>query len=950
MKKYKKVIVLMLLALMMIPNVALAGSSNAALLTFTIDDVVGKYKFINGLDNSEYKTKPAKMAEFKKFGRHHNNTIFGAGVKTFWNDNKAIAYSSDKIKEFMESRGLIASLTLTGQEDFTYTFPAKPLVHNNSIRSASDYERNLVKQMGSDLTSGLNRAMNMIKPSNGYKDAQHYLSYAERLTQMAFNAANGNGGKVSDTFDGKTVTVASAGVKKLNGYNNKYVNITVDNKHEEFLFEHDTQYRLVSDKYGTEIYDASKKHDLKDFKYVKTPDGKTYQIINDGLGEWFKSWTSIYKNYDNAWYKENEIATSINWKHVVLQSEINLMNGLTGSATIVESKSNPLTKAIVGALDALLDGVKKLVKIPNLSDLVYNRGTRAITEGSDFYLGAFKTAWLPTIFDFFIFFQILAGLMVFVGLAKMLFLRNLATVNPAIRVSLKEEFMYLILTGLLASTIWFIIKIMLVFNANLASLIGAKTGYMSIESAGNIDNPISAVIMRWAWFGISLYVYITYVLRSINIAFLSTTAPIFAASMSLGVKFRGMFGNWMRELTSNIFLQTFHAGIFVLLVKFQAHLDIFESLIMAYSIIPLTEVLRSLFMSGKTVGTAHKIGNTGASIGKGAMAGIGGLAGGFALAGAAKIGKAGWDGAWRAGDGLANKFGKQQGGAIGNNMQMVPSFRPVGEDGKKPGGGSEMLRISSNSPLDTRLGYDPGGPGNGGGGFGGGPNNPPGGGSGNVATGNTTTGNAKMKGIDRKAQIESMFSRGANKAKNIGSNLQDIKSQRSIGGKIGAGMSVGKSAFKDIKASERFDGFRNGMTISGDQMKELPGIGKTLTDLKTVENENGTKSLIETHAQTDSNQTYFDNFLNAKKDNRRDLLHESNGDIEDINYNYESKSYDVQYSQKYMNDNNVKHAYARNNRHGSKDFVYEYKNKDAKDMLNAYRANNFNDRVDLSFS
>ena len=96
-------------------------------------------------------------------------------------------------------------------------------------------------------------------------------------------------------------------------------------------------------------------------------------------------------------------------------------------------------------------------------------------------------------------------------------------------------------------------------------------------------------------------------MRSIIIGILTVTAPFFISSMAFSNQNKGLFTNWFKELTANIFMQSVHAFSLAFLTNLITSGGGLESLVVSYSIIPLTELVRSLIF-GSAGGATEALG------------------------------------------------------------------------------------------------------------------------------------------------------------------------------------------------------------------------------------------------------------------------------------------------------------------------------------------------------
>ncbi len=151
------------------------------------------------------------------------------------------------------------------------------------------------------------------------------------------------------------------------------------------------------------------------------------------------------------------------------------------------------------------------------------------------------------------------------------------------------------------------------------------------SGAGN-TGLIGSVFLGLFYLIIEVYFNFYYIFRGLMVTFLIAASPLFIISIAFGDAYKRIFYTWLRELISNVFIQSFHAIILALFLRLQGNSRPIEILVVSVALIPMTRFLQSLMigtdgslteqLSGKLAGSS--IAFTGGAIG----GAIGGLAGG----------------------------------------------------------------------------------------------------------------------------------------------------------------------------------------------------------------------------------------------------------------------------------------------------------------------------------
>lgn len=400
-----------------------------------------------------------------------------------------------------------------------------------------------------------------------------------------------------------------------------------------------------------------------------------------------KGYKSEVEDYEALYDPEYSGDTEyITWQQVIYQAEYTYKSkGITLAQGGEFNKPNALEVKIVEMFESLLNGLRNMLGLYDINDLVYNDGVRG---SGMYYMGTMPNSWLQKSMVFHLIFQSIAWCIITVAIVKMLLMRNLATINPSIRASLIEGLKDLFLTGIFLAFIFFGINSLMSLNMALVKVFGATTPDMnSLSGVNNYTNAFAGVIIQFFYFFIMLYLNFTYIVRGITIAVLIAMAPVFVVSIAFGFKWKRFFDTWLKELTCNIFLQSFHAFILSFFLAMQTSTRQIELLIILYSLLPLTKFFKELIM-GSSGGVASEIGEKFAqnSIGlasSGASSGAGYVAG--------KIGKNG-EGKTKDND-KGNTSGEQDRGSNGSESESGMDSNMAGK--------SAQLESSMNAQSTT---------------------------------------------------------------------------------------------------------------------------------------------------------------------------------------------------------------------------------------------------------
>lgn len=283
----------------------------------------------------------------------------------------------------------------------------------------------------------------------------------------------------------------------------------------------------------------------------------------------------------------------LDWRYTVLQGNYNSdVKSITYSSVNEITKPSAITVAVTTLLGGLLSGLRNLLGLYPMEDLMLNGGSR----DANYFYGIMPNSWMSSANLLHIVCQIVAWTFMGFSFVRMLFKRQLQTMNIGERMSLMEGFKNLILTSLLLGSFVIIFTAMAKFNYVLVDLFGkssAFSGYIGTTQTMN-TGALAAVFINFAFFILACYFNVFYVLRGVTIALLYGIAPLCIFSLSLGGKHAQIFNSFMKEMVSNIFIQTFHAicVAFFTSITSTTQMRTFELLVVFMAFIPLTNFVR----------------------------------------------------------------------------------------------------------------------------------------------------------------------------------------------------------------------------------------------------------------------------------------------------------------------------------------------------------------------
>lgn len=358
-------------------------------------------------------------------------------------------------------------------------------------------------------------------------------------------------------------------------------------------------------------------------------------------------------------------------------------DGLHFEAKGFAEDGNVVVRMLAGSLGSVIVGLQTLLRLENPYDLVFNRGIRGT---SAYNYGAMPSPWWESVLAFHIIFQSIAWFIIIVGLIKTLILLNLSTINPGKRMHVYKTLERFVLAGFLLVLIMPVVQFLLSMNNSVVQIFATQVDPLANKPP--VVGTLAGVILQFAYLGITIYINFVYIMRSIMIGLLIVSAPFFIASMIYSER-SPLFSTWIKELIANIFMQSIHAFA----LAFLTGLVLFgggglAQLVVAYSIIPITEVFNNLIFQG--AGAATKLGKGAAAKGTNLVKGLTGAAAGAAggyIAGKVGAGDSPGQGA---GQGQSGKEQPTMSGSIGKAATEKSSS--IAGDAKETGNEPKQKR------------------------------------------------------------------------------------------------------------------------------------------------------------------------------------------------------------------------------------------------------------------
>ena len=626
-------------------------ANDAYFLAVTIDDASNCYRgeIITEKDGISGDHREVNVAGFSKYFTNEHKMD---------SSKKLPNTPSDDTTDMTTYYGVDA----TGNNSHMYfTFPP---IHSLGVLlekvDASDKDLALAQRVVDYPLTGLNDAISFIITNTEWKKNES----KESIRDIGMHLGNYDS---SFTVNGKTVTAKYAhkdtisqakDISNIGITKDDWMQLTVDGNTQFFVYQCNKGY-----------YYADAETAKKDPLYYMS--------------------SSRYSRYTDKLADSNE-PKKMTWRMLVLQGNFNYDNGTSYSSITNISAPSEFESLLTSLMNAIVNQIRTFLGLYSLDELMTNNGQRDAL----YNLGMFPNTWTDSAILVHIICQMIAWALIGFSIVKMLWKKQLSTMNVSEKISLQEGIKNLILCGMLLGSFTLVFNFLARLNYRLVDLFTASTTSVNLSTAAGASSTFGGVLVSLLVLGLTIYFNFYYIVRAVQLAILYGIAPLCIYTLSLGGKVAGTFTTFMKELLGNLFTQSIHA----LCIAFFSNVFIsgntraFEQIVIMYSFIPIGNFIRK-----KVFGLEDGVAGQATQLAQGAVSRIGaGIAGkasdklnGSKSGGGKSSGKSGGSGS--SDSSLNQAIDTKVSNATGNSDITMKDGNPIG------GGYKE-----SNNPIKTK--------------------------------------------------------------------------------------------------------------------------------------------------------------------------------------------------------------------------------------------------------
>lgn len=391
--------------------------------------------------------------------------------------------------------------------------------------------------------------------------------------------------------DGKSFTSVDALVDTayaLVSTNNEYITNQYGSRYKiEYLTNADDEYGYsYSCRITRSVLDSASSDSLTDRQKTFV-----YKIKKGYKGcdttDYFEDGTSNNLNISKA---PEDDTTYITWQQLFLEAGILYAEGVSYSNQADLYEVADFENSLVKVCRNFVSGIRNKLQLYSLEDCIFNNSIRG---SQAFCYGIYQKNYNPQIFKFYMIILALALSFIMISIINTITKKELSTAFPMARYSIMNGFKDIILTVMLLSVLWLLMKLLFVCNFRFVSIWDTMLNGKTMGVNGGY-NSLSAILYSFMFFVIQTYVNILYILRGLIIPFLMIIAPACVFVICLGDAGKKVALSWLKEFSGNLFIQSFHSLIYGFLLVSSTGLRGIESLVVCAAIIPLTSILKDI--------------------------------------------------------------------------------------------------------------------------------------------------------------------------------------------------------------------------------------------------------------------------------------------------------------------------------------------------------------------
>lgn len=281
----------------------------------------------------------------------------------------------------------------------------------------------------------------------------------------------------------------------------------------------------------------------------------------------------------------------ISWEHLFLEAQILYAQGISYANQADIYNIDDLESSITKLVRNILGGLDSKLSLYSIEDCLFNTGVRGT---SAFVSGVYNSSRNVNIIMIYLIFLSITLSLIVLRLIMLVSKKQYSTVSPTARISLMDGVKDLIIALVIIGMSIPLFKLLITANFKFVSIWATFVNDNSLSDKTSGLSTIPNVIYQFAFFIIKIYINFVYIIRQISVPILMATSPVFIYCYSWGINGKRMANAWLKEMLGNIFIQSFHAFVYGFIIMSSSGLRGIEKIIICYSIIPLTHLIKEI--------------------------------------------------------------------------------------------------------------------------------------------------------------------------------------------------------------------------------------------------------------------------------------------------------------------------------------------------------------------
>ena len=266
------------------------------------------------------------------------------------------------------------------------------------------------------------------------------------------------------------------------------------------------------------------------------------------------------------------------------------------SSNVYTTTPGVLEKSIVEFMNSVTGFISSALGLWSLDELVFNSGTRG---GSSYIGGIFPASWESNMYAFFYIVLMIAVAFLFLNILINILHKAESTANPFVRANSMDQCKNILLSVFAIALLPIIFKILISLSSSLTGVFAAAMGTEDTVSQrftklSEQGTTFGGVLIQILYLGAIIYFNFLYAVRALVIVGLVIMSPFFVMLYSFNERGKQITKLWAMEFLANLFIQPIQAIFLCFVATLPPSSRTMENLILVYSLIPFTDLMRGL--------------------------------------------------------------------------------------------------------------------------------------------------------------------------------------------------------------------------------------------------------------------------------------------------------------------------------------------------------------------